>query len=224
MSEEIQSFLSDDFVSRSIADREFHLTKIGDQEVVVLQSGVGKVAAAIATTILCHKFECRTIVNVGVAGGLTMSPGREVLIAERIVPYDYGRSNPKGLTRYRPGTLPIPGEEGKDNDFHLNGLLAETMIPTLGTDARLGVMASGDRFVNDDNTRKRLKAMGADAVDMEAAAVAQTAEAFFAQWIIVKGISDEANGQSHKELMEQTEAAAEQAAKITKKLIPLFKA
>ncbi|WP_099091757.1 5'-methylthioadenosine/S-adenosylhomocysteine nucleosidase, partial [Paenibacillus sonchi] len=56
------------------------------QEVVLLQSGIGKVNAAVTTTLLLERFHCELIINTGAAGGLAadLKVG-DVVIAEELV-------------------------------------------------------------------------------------------------------------------------------------------
>ena len=47
----------------------FYQGQINNNEVVIVQSGIGKVAAALATSILIDKFQPDYVVNTGSAGG-----------------------------------------------------------------------------------------------------------------------------------------------------------
>ena len=77
-------------------------------DVVLAGSGMGKVNAAIVTTLLADRFGCRTIVFSGVAGGLdpALSIG-DVVVAERSVQHDAGGLEDGRIRTYQPGHAPI---------------------------------------------------------------------------------------------------------------------
>ena len=52
---------------------EFYQGLLNDTEVVIVQSGIGKVAAALATALLIDKFSPDYVVNTGSAGGFDQS-------------------------------------------------------------------------------------------------------------------------------------------------------
>jgi adenosylhomocysteine nucleosidase len=85
---------------------------------------------------------------------------------------------------------------------------------------RFGTYASGDCFVNDAGTRDRLIGLGAQAVDMESAAVVQVAESFGLPWLVAKGISDDASALSHEAFLDGLAAAARRSAQVVAALLP----
>jgi adenosylhomocysteine nucleosidase len=52
-----------------IASFEFHRGSLQGVDVVLVQSGIGKVTAAIATALLIHQFQPDCVINTGSAGG-----------------------------------------------------------------------------------------------------------------------------------------------------------
>ncbi|MFY9858534.1 MAG: 5'-methylthioadenosine/S-adenosylhomocysteine nucleosidase, partial [Exiguobacterium chiriqhucha] len=52
-----------------IANYHFYEGYLGNVEVVILKSGIGKVNAAIGTTLLIDKFKPDVVINTGSAGG-----------------------------------------------------------------------------------------------------------------------------------------------------------
>jgi len=52
-----------------IAGCEFYQGELNGKEVILTKSGIGKVAASVATTLLLERFSPDTIINTGSAGG-----------------------------------------------------------------------------------------------------------------------------------------------------------
>jgi adenosylhomocysteine nucleosidase len=200
--EEVRSFLNESRGHRGVSD--FVETTIGRHDVVVASCGLGKVRAAMTATALVERWQCRGLVSAGTAGGLGNVAPMQVVVASELVQHDYGRSLGSGkLELYRPGVPPLP--EYKAIDFRLN-------VPHPRIDrfreitndiefVQYGTYASGDTFVNDAETREKLERLGATAVDMESAAVAQVAEYYELPWLVAKGISDAASTTSHDDFL-----------------------
>ena len=71
MEEEV-TFLRDQLEQRqdmTLAGYDFHQGLLAGQQVVLLKSGIGKVNAAIGTTILLERYQPDCIINTGSAGG-----------------------------------------------------------------------------------------------------------------------------------------------------------
>ena len=61
--------LLNDVKETIIEGKTFYSGTIGDNNIVVMQCGIGKVNAAIGTLILSNNFDLHLIINTGVAGG-----------------------------------------------------------------------------------------------------------------------------------------------------------
>lgn len=137
----------------------FHTGRIGSHDVVIMQCGIGKVNAALATQTLINAFHPELVINSGVAGGTGSGANvLDVVMADSVAYHDFyclcepwGRV--PGLPREFP-TFPLPAVEG----------------------VRRGLIASGDLFVSKPEEVQFILSQypGALAVDMESAAIAQT--------------------------------------------------
>lgn len=182
--------------------------QLAGRDVVLGQVGIGKVAAALVTTSLIERTQPRALLFTGVAGGLdpALAVG-DVVIAERVVQHDAGTLTPQGLERYQAGHLPFfnpTAEFGWPCDPALvaqarvvvEGLRLAPLPDDAGGHGNAprvvrGIVASGDVFVNDPDTRRRLHAdLGARAVEMEGGAVAQVASTVGVPYLVVRALSD----------------------------------
>ena len=197
--------------------------RIGGCDAVIAHSGLGKVNAAMTAALLIERFACRALVSAGTAGGLDGVEPPQVVVGIEIVQHDYGRSRGLGaLELYRPGDPPLP-QYLRENFALVLPEDERRAFRELTRDlphVRFGRFASGDTFVNDAATQARLIGLGAIAVDMESGAVAQVAEAQGLPWLVAKGISDAASGQSHEEFLAGLVAASRRSAEVVAALLP----
>jgi adenosylhomocysteine nucleosidase len=209
--------------AHSIDARGFTHLRLGETEAVVTGGGLGKVNAARSAATLIERFGCRALVSAGTAGGLDGAEPLEVIVGVELVQHDYGRSRGAGnLELYRPGDPPLPQFRRDDVAIALPDATRLALRALAGDfdHVRFGRFASGDTFVNDAATRARLVALGALAVDMECAAVAQVAEFHRLPWLVAKGISDSASNRSHEDFLAGLVEASRRSAEVVAALLP----
>lgn len=160
----------------------YYTGKIGHHDVVVCKVGIGKVNAALGAAALLDTFHPALVINTGVAGGTGTGnpPARimDVLMPDGIAYHDVWCG---------PGT--VPGQAaGFDAVFTCP--LPQTVREAVG--ARGGLLASGDVFVDGDESLRRVLAVQpqAVAVDMESAALAQTCATRAVPFVCLRIISD----------------------------------
>jgi adenosylhomocysteine nucleosidase len=229
-----ESFAAHESV-RVIAGLKFAVGSLEDRPVVFVESGIGKVNSALVATLLIREFGCDGLIFSGVAGGIdpALKVG-DVVIGQRLVQYDYGALSNERITTYQPGVPPLPHVDqthGYEPDRHLlkrvEAVLAQTNLPhvTSDNDPRIpaisfGTILSGDTFMNCAVTRKRLfEEFNAQAIEMEGAAIAQIAERFGVDYIIVRALSDLAGADSHLDFPTFLDEAAAIAATITRAIL-----
>jgi adenosylhomocysteine nucleosidase len=161
--------------------------RIGGADVVLAVSGIGKVNGARCTQMLIDYFGASPILTFGVAGGIAdgLDFG-EVVISEDAAAYRFEPDK----TGFVPTDVPFQNRTVYPADPALIAC-AERAARRLKLKARTGRVLTDDGVVADSRLKKALKdKMGGACVEMEGAAVAQTAEASGVPWLIVRGISD----------------------------------
>ena len=183
---------------QKIGERTFYKGSHDKHELILVQSGLGKVNAAVVSTLLIEKFECELLLFSGVAGGI--DPGieiGEVIIGESLIQYDYGTLKNRELLPFRPGSIPT-GESKNELEYSLDPKIKHKIKVSL-PNVRMGIILTGDVFLQCEETQKELfEKYGAQAIDMEGAAVAQVAEQFGIPAIVVRCLSDLAGADSQK--------------------------
>jgi adenosylhomocysteine nucleosidase len=195
-----------------LAGRDFVQGEIHGHPVVLVLSGIGKVAAASTAVLLMHEFDARQLVFTGVAGGLRhgVKVG-DVVVARQLLQHDMDAS--PLFPRFE---VPLTGRSHFDADAVLADALAAAATRCLararssggdapgafGTDGATlhqGLIVSGDCFVASAAQSDALRAVlpEALAVEMEGAAVAQACADFQRPFAVLRTVSDRADDQAH---------------------------
>jgi adenosylhomocysteine nucleosidase len=192
--------------TRKLAGLEIIEGELAGRNVLLTNAGLGKVNAAIAATLLYERFNCDLIVFPGLAGGL--APGLEtgdVVVATELIQHDYGNWIDGEFHLTQP--CPPPGLPKKGAGFRLppsiertaREVASEFTINQGGSSIKIhfGRVITGDVFVLCQLTRERLFSRHqALALEMEGAALAQVAERFGREHLVVRVLGDLA-GASH---------------------------
>ena len=172
------------------AGMEFYSGSLEGVDAVVVKCGVGKVNAAMCTQILCDCFGVTHLVNTGIAGSLD----EELRIGQMVVSCAVLHHDFDCTTfGYAPNQIP-----GMPEFFMPEWNLVRLAVQAadeggVGT-LRSGIVASGDQFISDSATKQRIKeTTRALCVEMEGAAIAQTAFRNGVPFVIIRAISDNAD-------------------------------
>ncbi|MBQ7333538.1 MAG: 5'-methylthioadenosine/adenosylhomocysteine nucleosidase [Clostridia bacterium] len=195
---------------------EFNTGALLGKKIAIVKCGIGKVFAAMSASAMIARYSPRLIVNTGVGGALSsgLSP-TDTVIAERLVQHDMDTSalgDAKGLVS---GINKIYFEA----DARANEILLKS-AEKLSLKARLGTVASGDKFVAEKCEKERIvREFSANVCEMEGAAIAQVAFVNNTPFAVVRAISDSADETSSMDYMEFLPIAAKNSANLTLALI-----
>ena len=202
--------------SETVSRITFYTGKIGEKTVAVAKCGIGKVFAALCAEIMILKYNPDLLVNTGVGGALAsgITTG-DIVIAGDLCQHDMDTSaigDPKGLVS---GINVIYFEADK----RANEILLST-AKSLGLNARLGRIASGDKFIASKEDKTRIMTdFSADACEMEGCAIAQTAFVNGTPFAVVRAISDSADGEATMDYPTFLPLAASNSTNLTLALV-----
>lgn len=195
-----------------VGNIEFHYGKIKDQEIVIAKSGIGKSAAAMATTIMCMQHQLSALINVGTAGGLlTDEKVLDIVISNKVVQADFD-------------TSPIDGDSGIGLIYQPSEKMiehCERAAQSCGIRYHVGTIASQDIFMarQEDFDALMKKFPDSACSEMEGGAIAQVADSFQVPFVIIRCLSDVVHHNDNP--MEFSEYAAK-ASQQTGKLVKTF--
>ena len=212
----------------------FVIGKMKDRPVVVAQSGVGKVNAAMTTTLLIEHFRPNEVIFTGVAGGINpdLLPG-DIVIATKTAQHDLGSLTSNGIENWGVRN-PIDGKRNPTffpADARLLNL-AETSVRRVELEKiqtsqgeRMprvikGVVVTGDVFVASGSKKQELReALQADAVEMEGAAVAQICWQRGVPCLVIRSLSDVADANADQDYEIFYKIAARNSAKLVAEIV-----
>ncbi len=207
---------------QKIGERKFYKGTHDKHELILVQSGLGKVNATVVSTLLIEKFKCQFLLFSGVAGGI--DPGveiGEVIIADSLIQYDYGTLKNGEMLPYRPGSIPT-GKAKNVLEYVLNSKIKEKIKASL-PNVRMGKFLTGDVFLQCSDTQNELfEKYKAQAIDMESAAVAQVAEQFGIPAVVVRCLSDMAGADSQKLSSKFLNKCAKRSSNIAQKILNIL--
>jgi len=211
----------------------FYTGTLNGQQVVVSRVGIGKVNAAISTTLLLEHFRPKAVLFSGIAGAMNpgLQPG-DIVVGKRIAYHDYGRIAPGGLQIWA---------TQNPNNFTANPVYftCDSVLLMAASNAAkqvqfqtinnytpkifFGTIITGDVFLADNSKNIQLrKDMQADAVEMEGAAVAQVCYQEKVGFLIIRSLSDNANDSATLDFVKYGKMAAENSAMLVMEILKQF--
>ncbi|AZG35240.1 MULTISPECIES: 5'-methylthioadenosine/adenosylhomocysteine nucleosidase [Shewanella] len=181
-------------VHSTIAGIEFVSGNIAGKEVIVTRSGIGKVAASIATTLLIEKFAATHVINTGSAGGFvdTLAIG-DIVISSEVRHHDVDVT----AFGYEMGQMAQQPAAFMPDSTLVTA--AKKAVASLGeVNAIEGLICTGDSFICDPvRTKVMLENFPTMAAcEMEGAAIAQVCHQFKIPFVVIRSLSDNANNDS----------------------------
>ncbi len=175
------------------ASMSFYEGTLLGKKAVVVRSGIGKVNAAVCAQILIDHFGVDDLINSGVAGSLDADIDiGDIVVSTDVVHHDMNATlfgDPLGQVPRMDTLAFLADEELVDKAVHAN----KRANPDIQTFT--GRVASGDQFVASDETKQFItQNFQALCAEMEGAAVAQTAYLNQVPFVIIRAISDKADG------------------------------
>ncbi|MGN7476728.1 5'-methylthioadenosine/S-adenosylhomocysteine nucleosidase [Solibacillus silvestris] len=198
--------------TETIANSEYTTGTYEGKEVILLKSGIGKVNAAMSTTILLEKFNPAVVINTGSAGGFdaALNVG-DIVISDEVRHHDVDVT----AFGYEIGQMAGMPAAYKSDEKLME--IAKQAVSEVGEhNCGVGLICSGDVFMSDP---ERVEAVRKDfptmkAVEMEAAAVAQICHQFNTPFVVIRALSDIAGQESGVSFDEFLPVAAKHSTEV----------
>ena len=205
----------------AIAGMVFSEGILGGKEVAMVVGGVGKVNSAVHAQLLISKFDADMLIFTGVAGSLDPKIDIcDIVVSTDCVQHDVEAS----ALGYAPGEIPYQ----EVSFFEADTALREAAVRAVREAAPEvhvfeGRIASGDQFVSSVEDKERIVSIfGALCCEMEGAAVAHVAWLNDVPFVVIRAISDKADGSAHMDYPTFVAQAADRSASIVTHLLELL--
>lgn len=228
MEEEILPFVSEGvFEKKEEAPFPYYTGKQGDTQLIITVSKVGKVAMSacvqhfitlVENSSAFSEHHIDLVINMGVAGAIASSLDQgDIVVGDRLCQHDM---DVRGLG-YEVGLNP----DYKSVYFETTTEVIDTVkkaYEMLDTDYSLtvGTIASGDQFISSTEKKEFIEStFQAYACEMEGAALAQVCSDNGIPFLVIRAISDKADGNAPLSYGEFKEAAIQNLTTLVKEVI-----
>jgi len=167
---------------QTVADGLYVRGTIGNREILLMQSGIGKVNAASRLTTLIHLEHPDVVVNSGVAGGL----GKGIRQGDIVIGTEYAYHD------VWCGSGAYGQVQGLPHKFTAGERLEKAARTLTQDHVRFGLIATGDQFIDHIEQIDAIKRLypDAEACDMESTAFAQVCYLHNTEFLAFRIISD----------------------------------
>lgn len=198
---------------KTIYELKFYEGTIDNKNIVLVESGVGKVNAARTTQVLIDNYKIDAVINVGSAGSANQELQiGDIVIGKTLVQHDFDITafgHPKGY-------ISNVGEKIKSDENLIKSM--EQTIENLQNKEfkiKIGTIASGDIFCTEPKMKEKIRdKFNADAIEMEGAAIAQVCKLDNVPVLVIRSISDSPNGNNNITFEQYLETASKRCAEI----------
>jgi adenosylhomocysteine nucleosidase len=187
------------------------------KNVVVCRTGVGKVNAAVTTQILIDQFGVEAVIFTGVAGALDpeLQIG-DLVISTECVQHDMDVTA-LGFPR---GVIPYAENSVYAADSKLVDLAVASGEKLFADKVKKGRVLSGDQFIASREVVANLyQELNGVCVEMEGSSVAQVCTMNAIPYVVLRSMSDKADGSAHVNFAEFTVIASENSYKMVEEMV-----
>ena len=200
------------------AAMDFYKGTVEGHPVVVVRSGIGKVNAAICTQILVDDYRVSAVINTGIAGSLNADINiGDIVLSTDTLEHDMDAVN----FGYELGQIPRMDTLSFEADDTLRKI-AKATCEKVNPDVKVfeGRIVSGDQFISDKEKKDWLiKNFEGYCTEMEGAAIAQAAYLNNVPFLVIRAISDKADGSAEMDYPTFEAQAAEHSFKLTLRIL-----
>ena len=225
---------------KEVVIQQIHFTQglLRGRPVVVALSGIGKVNAAITTTLMLEHFKPSEIIFTGIAGAVdpALSPG-DLVIGTEVGYHDYGALLPDSLEHWRTrnpirneqNPLYFPSDTGlvqlactasRTTKLEKTGGEKDSVLPRIVK----GRIVTGDQFISSQIATAALyRQLQASATEMEGAAVAQACWQQRVPFVVIRSMSDKAGNNAYMDLKSFYHIAARNSANLVMNMVEMLR-
>jgi len=190
---------------------KFIVGELENHQVILTESSIGKVNAALATQMIISNYKVDLIINTGIAGALKegLKP-LDMIVAEQVTYHDL---SPYLMKKYYPY-----------QEYFTPRKELLTKIKELKKDIHYGLIISGDEYIDTTMRQNLIKEKYPESlcVEMESSAIAHTCYLNQKDFLIIRCISDSADDQANTLYDQFEKLAANQSANLLLQILKII--
>ena len=220
MDEEIDPLLEATQIKskRTVAGMQYCAGTLEGKPVVIVECGMGKVNAGICANTLINDFTCTKVINAGAAGSLDNQIDiGDVVVSVDAVQHDFDVS----VIGFKKGEIPFTGLYAFPADEVMRKAAVEAVrkaAPEVGVFE--GRICSGDQFISTREQKEQITSnFGGMCSEMEGAAIAHACYLNDTPFVIIRAISDKADGSQAMEFDAFKAEAGARTARVVQRMV-----
>ncbi|MGL4868204.1 MAG: 5'-methylthioadenosine/adenosylhomocysteine nucleosidase [Cetobacterium sp.] len=194
--------------TKELGGYQFFKGNLLGKDVVLVECGIGKVNAAICSTLLIQEFKVDKVLFTGVAGGLNPDINiGDIVVSKDLVEHDFDCT----AFGYEHGVIPRMENSKFKSDEELSSLAKKIAEESFGKErVFVGTIVSGDVFVaSPDKINWLRETFVGECTEMEGASVAHVCQVLNKPFVVIRSISDKANHDANMNFDEFVKLAAQ---------------
>lgn len=210
--------LINNLTEERISNITFFKGSINNKEIILVESGIGKVNSAVCATLLINHFKVDKIIFTGVAGGVDndIEIG-DIVISTKLIEHDFD------VTAFglKPGVIPRMNNSEFRADENLRKIAKEAALEIFEEkQVREGIIVSGDQFISSIEKINWLRdTFNASCAEMEGASIAHVCYMFDIPFVILRAISDKADHNAKVDFPTFVKKAAKNSKEIVLRML-----
>lgn len=222
MDNEIDLLLKNAQIERvdQIGGLDFNVGKLCGKDVVIVKAGIGKVYSSAGTAAMISNYNISSVIFTGIAGGVgDETKVLDVVVATDLVAHDYGTITDEGFY-WRDKYMEQTGGRIFCNENLVN-IAIKAAQEVVGKDSTFsGTIATGDQFISSSNYVTYLQQkFNALACEMEGASVAAICNLYSVPFVVLRTMSDKADGLAHETYVNMADIAADNSCDIVMRML-----
>jgi len=222
MDNEIDLLLKNAQIERvdQIGGLDFNVGKLCGKDVVIVKAGIGKVYASAGTAAMFSNYNISSVIFTGIAGGVgDETRVLDVVVATDLVAHDYGTVTDEGFY-WRDEYMEQTGGRIFCNE-NLVDIAIKASQEVVGKDSTFsGTIVTGDQFISSSNYVTYLQQkFNALACEMEGASVAAICNLYSIPFVVLRTMSDKADGLAHETYENMADIAADNSCDIVMRML-----
>ena len=204
----------------TIGNIDYHLATLQSRDVVLVQAGGYGILPSASTSILIHELGVDAIIFTGIAGGVAEETKvMDVVVSKDLVIHDCGIETNNGFVWkpdcgvYSDGYIPA--------DKNLRQTSVDAARQVVGDKHVFeGTIASGEAFIASESYVRFLRnKFNAYAVESEGGPVARVAYEFNVPVVVIRTLSDLADGNASQSFTKFADKAADNSAQVVMEIL-----